>query len=112
MVAVALELQDAVDEVLEDARPGDGAVLRDVADEHGRDAGLLRDAKQPAGRLAHLRHGPRSRADRAACSVCTESMTQTSGRSVSSVAQTTSRSVSARISPARSAQPRGAQRHL
>ena len=50
VVAVALELQDAVDEVLEDTRPGDGAVLRDVADEDGRDAGLLRDAQKPARR--------------------------------------------------------------
>ncbi len=54
VVAVALELEDAVDEMLEDARPGDGAVLRDVADEDGCDAGLFRDAQKPSRGLAHL----------------------------------------------------------
>ena len=99
VVAVALELQDAVDEVLEDTRPGDGAVLRDVADEDGRDAGLLRDAQKPSRGLAHLCDRAGSRAERRdAWSVWTESMTQTSGRSASSVAHTTSSSVSARIS--------------
>ena len=47
MVAVALELEHAVDEVLEHARAGDGAVLRHVADEDRRDALLLRDAQEP-----------------------------------------------------------------
>ena len=42
VVAVALELEHAVDEVLEHARAGDRAVLRHVADEEERDAGLLR----------------------------------------------------------------------
>ena len=42
VVAVALELEHAVDEVLEHARPGDRAVLRHVADEERRDARLLR----------------------------------------------------------------------
>ena len=63
VVPVALELQHAVDEVLEHPRAGDGAVLRDVADEDGRDAVLLRDAEQPRGRLAHLRDGARRRAE-------------------------------------------------
>ena len=54
-VAVALELEDAVDEVLEHARAGDRAVLRHVADEEDGDAGLLRDAQQSRRRLAHLR---------------------------------------------------------
>ncbi len=63
VVAVALELEHAVDEVLEDARPGDGSVLRDVADEHGRDARLLRDAEEAAGRLAHLGDRARCRAE-------------------------------------------------
>ena len=56
-VAVALEVEDAVDEVLEHARAGDGALLRHVADEERRDALLLGHAQEPAGRLAHLRHG-------------------------------------------------------
>ena len=63
VVAVALELQHAVDEVLEHARPGDRAVLRHVADEERGDAGLLRDAQQPRRRLAHLRDRARRRAD-------------------------------------------------
>ena len=36
VVAVAFELEDAVDEVLEHARAGDGAVFRHVADEDRR----------------------------------------------------------------------------
>ena len=44
VVAVALELEDAIDEMLEHARAGDGAVLRHVADEDRRDAVLLGDA--------------------------------------------------------------------
>ena len=63
VVAVALELQHAVDEMLEHARAGDGAVLRHVADEEGGDAVLLRDAQQAARRLAHLRDRPGRRAD-------------------------------------------------
>ena len=58
VVAVALELEHAVDEMLEHAWAGDGSVLRHVPDEDGRDAGLLRDAHQAGGRLAHLRDGP------------------------------------------------------
>ena len=57
VVAVALELEHAVDEVLEHARPRDRAVLRDVADEDRGDAALLRDAEQARRRLAHLRDG-------------------------------------------------------
>ena len=55
MVAVALELQNAVDEVLEHARAGDGAVLRHVADQDRRDTALLRDAQQASRRFADLR---------------------------------------------------------
>ena len=54
-IAVALELEDAVDQVLEDARPGDGAVLRDVTDEEDGDcpppwrpAGGGRSLREPA----------------------------------------------------------------
>ncbi len=53
-VAIAFELEDAVDQVLEHARPRHGTVLRDVADEEDRNAALLRDPQQPRGRLAHL----------------------------------------------------------
>ena len=63
MITVALELEDAVDEVLEDARPRHRAVLRDVADEDRRDPVLLRDAQQARGGLAHLRYRAGSRAE-------------------------------------------------
>ena len=63
VVAVALELEDAIDEVLEDARPGDRPVLGDVADQEERNTGLLADAEQPRRRLAHLRDRSRRRAD-------------------------------------------------
>ena len=63
VVAVALELEHAVDEMLEHARAGDRAVLRHVADEEGRDARLLRDPQQPRRRLAHLRDRAGRRAD-------------------------------------------------
>ena len=63
MVAVALELEHAVDEMLEHPRAGDGTVLRHVPDEDRRDACLLRDAQQPPGRLAHLRDRARGRAE-------------------------------------------------
>ena len=111
VVAVALELEDAVDEVLEHARACDGAVLRHVADQDRRDAVLLRDAQQARGRLAHLsdRAGREPSSD--AYSVCTESITHTSGSSRSSVAQTVSSWVSARISTF-AAPPRRAARSL
>ena len=63
MVAVALELEHAVDEVLEHARPGDRAVLRHVPDEDRRDTLLLGDAEEPSGRLAHLGDRARGRAE-------------------------------------------------
>ena len=62
VVAVAFELQHAVDQVLEHARACDRAVLRHVADEEDRDPGLLGHAQQPRGRLTHLRDGARRRA--------------------------------------------------
>ena len=89
VVAVALELEDAVDEVLEHARPGDRAVLRHVADEDAwrRPPPSRRGAAAPAAsRTCATEPGAEPSAD--ACSVCTESITQTSGRSASSVAQT------------------------
>ena len=58
-IAVALELEDAVDEVLEHARACDRSVLGDMADEDRRDSRLLRHAQEPAGGLAHLRDGAR-----------------------------------------------------
>ena len=99
VVAVALELEHAVDEVLEHARAGDRAVLRHVADEDRRDAGLLRDAQQPRRGLAHLaRPSPApSRARTSRASAPSRSRRRRAAR-CSSVAQTVSSSVSARIS--------------
>ena len=53
-VAVALEVEDHVDDVLEDARAGDRAVLGDVADEHRGDVAGLGDPDQRGGDLLHL----------------------------------------------------------
>ena len=53
MVPVALELEHAVDQVLEDTWTGDRSVLRHVTNQEQRDAGLLADAKEPRGGL-HL----------------------------------------------------------
>ena len=97
-LALALELQHAVDEVLEHARAGERALLRDVADEQDRDAARAwRRRVIRVGDLAHLADGARARrrAPRA-CSVCTESMTHDlRAARRRSVASTASRSVSA-----------------
>ncbi len=53
-VAIALELEHAVDEVLENARAGDRAVLRHVPDEEHGDARLLGHAQQAGRGLSHL----------------------------------------------------------
>ena len=59
-VAVALELEDAVDEVLEHARPGDRAVLRHMPDEDSRDAGSFatRISRAAASRTCATDPGP------------------------------------------------------
>ena len=111
-VPVALELEHAVDEVLEDARPRHRAVLRDVADEEDGDAGLLRHPQEPRGRFTHLGDRARRRAKlRGVERLHGVDDADTPGRSRSSVAQTASSSVSARIStfpppPSRSARSR------
>ena len=53
-VAVALEVEDHVDEVLEHPRAGDRPVLGDVADDHGGDVAGLGDADQRGGDLLDL----------------------------------------------------------
>ncbi len=55
MVAVTLELEHAVDEVLEHTGTGDGSVLGHVTDEKRRDTGCLRDPQDPRGCFTHLR---------------------------------------------------------
>src|SRR5206468_12437106 len=52
---LALEVEDGVDDVLEDARPRDRALLRDVADEEDRNVLALRELEEPRGALAELR---------------------------------------------------------
>jgi hypothetical protein len=58
VVAVAFELEHAVDEVLEHSWPGNGSVLRHMTDEDDRDALLLGHAQKPPGCLAHLADRP------------------------------------------------------
>ena len=53
-LALALELEHAVHEVLEHARAGERALLGHVAHEHRRDAALLGHPHEPPGHLAHL----------------------------------------------------------
>ena len=56
-LALALELQHAVDQVLEHARAGQRALLGHVADEHDGDVALLGHARDAVGHLAHLADG-------------------------------------------------------
>ena len=97
-LALALELQHAVDQVLEHARPGQRAVLGHVPDQDHRHPPRLGQLHDPRGHLAHLPDRARARRTaRPRRSVCTESITHASGASAASVSSTASRSVSARI---------------
>ena len=58
-VALALEVEHGVDDVFEDARAGQRAVLRHMADDEGGDAVRLGDAQEVDGALAHLRDAAR-----------------------------------------------------
>ena len=60
-VRVALEIQHRVDDVLEHARPGQRAVLGDMADEHHAGAADLGMARELRRAFAHLRHRARRR---------------------------------------------------
>ena len=64
VMAVSLEGQDRVDDVLEGARTGERAVLGHVTDEDDRDAPLLRDAHEAMRAPSDLGHRPRGRRDR------------------------------------------------
>ena len=57
--AVALKIQYAVDDVLENARTGERAFFGYMPDQQRRAAALLGVSHQPRGALAHLRHAPR-----------------------------------------------------
>ncbi len=52
--ALALEVQNRIDDVLERPRTRDAAALRDVAHDEDGGAALLREAHQARGALAHL----------------------------------------------------------
>ena len=55
-MAIALELADDIDQVLEHARTRNTAVLGDMADQEHRDAPLLGHGDQCSRDRAHLRH--------------------------------------------------------
>ena len=63
MTAFALEIQNGIDHVLDDARARDLAVLGDMADEDDGSARLLGIADHRLRRGAHLRHRSRRRLD-------------------------------------------------
>jgi len=55
-VPLTLEVQNDVDQVLEQPRAGDRAVLGDVSDQDGRDAALLCDRDEGGAHRPDLRH--------------------------------------------------------
>ena len=61
---LALEIQHRIDQVLEQARAGDRALLRDVADDDHRGPGRLRKRTSCRGALAQLRRPRRRRSGR------------------------------------------------
>ncbi len=67
LAAVAFEVEHGVDHVLEQTRPGDGAVLRDVADQEDGAAGALGELEQAGGAVAHLGDAARERLGLRAC---------------------------------------------
>ena len=60
---VAFEVQHRVDDVLQNARPGEAAVLGHVADQHHRTTARFGPARQVRGAFAHLRDRARRRAE-------------------------------------------------
>ena len=58
---LALEVQDRIDEVLEQSRPRDRTVFRDVTDDEGRAIGTLRELHQRGRAIAYLRDASRER---------------------------------------------------
>ena len=64
MAAVAFETQHGIDHVLQHSRPGDTALLGNVADQHQREVAGLGQADQLERRRAHLRDGARRAFDR------------------------------------------------
>ena len=97
-LALALELQHAVHQVLEHARARERALLGHVAHQHRRRcrAPWPRRISRPATSRTWPTE-PGAPVSAGSYSTCTESTTHTSGRSASIVASTASRSVSATI---------------
>ena len=114
--ALALEREHGIDHVLDDAGPGDLAVLGDVADEDdGRAASAWRSGSAPAPSRAPASPCRALNSTAAVHMVWIESMTMSRGVLPSdSVAMMSSTAVSAASSTAapRKAQPLGAQAHL
>ena len=110
VVAIALELEHAVDEVLEHARAGDRAVLRHVADEEESNARLLRQraANEPRPRGPERPSPALSRCRPSRASAPSRSRRHPAARARASRTDL-SRFVSARISTC-SAPPRRAAR--
>ena len=79
VVTIAVEREHRVDDVLEHARPGEAAVLGDVADEQGGDVALLGQAHEPVRALAHLGHRSRLPGRSGSSTVWIESIASTSG---------------------------------
>ena len=115
VVALALERQHGVDDVLEHAGPGERAVLGDVADEHDRRRRAAWPRRRAAGRTRGPgRPSPATTASRWSAIVWMLSTTTSDG-AVRSMASTTPASV---VSPAShrsgrtAAEPLGPQAHL
>ena len=112
---VALEIEHGVDDVLQHARPGERAVLGDVADEDDAGARSLGEARQLRRALAHLRHraGRRLQRVRLQRSGSSRSPPRRAAR-LASVARIFSSLISAstRRPSRRQLQPSRAQRHL
>ena len=63
VMALTLEREHRVDDVLEHPRPGERALLRDVTDEHDRQLALLGDGHELVRAPAHLHHRTGRRAE-------------------------------------------------
>ena len=113
-LALALELQHAVDRVLEHPRPRERTVLGDVPDEDHRRVALARESLEPRGHLAHLSDaaGGAARDRRDAASARSRSRRRRAARA-SSVASTVSSDVSASTGTSSASAPsRSARRRI
>src|SRR5437899_3709808 len=65
VVTLAFEVEHGVDDVLQHARPGDGALLVHVTDQEDRDVAALGEQHQASGAFPHLADAARRRGDAA-----------------------------------------------